>query len=565
MLFRTGYGFGYDPVPPEVVSIGPLSGGPATQFIVMFSKYVMLDSIDLVRNFVVRNLDVTTPSSPEGIIVPGSVTGVISGTWADQNLIFTPAAPYGPGVGPLQGFNIEVRVGTFGQPGVPPILGVPVGISATQLPLSNSLAQVFRTVPCQGCQTPGAVVESFESSAQRDLTFIQTFGPMQARWNDASAPGKLAGRPLSGSPSGGPPAGLGTRIQITVTGNTYSGPPGPAVVPLFSPFDASLANSGNECPASPTGCNLGLANPQGGSHIMHLYHAAELGNVEDSLEQIEWRPFSGTTTATVYPVYGLWCGLTSVSASGPGLSPVFDANYDLTPYQTGQAISPMCGAPTVASPRKVPCGQFFQPYVVPLHTSFFHPFPILNPCFDFSTSTGLSGYGVNLLVEQNIEPGMQVPNFNMSLANGPTPVRRLVGRPLSLVSPSVCPFNEGGGSETYRMRFTFVGLVGQARSLWYDTGAADPTYLSFIESPNHVAQPWGTATTIVLEGTDVSNPVPATSGVGGTYLSATGVVNPAVLTTLAGLRYFRFRAELRGNNFTNGTPEYSSFVMAYTQ
>ena len=40
------------------------------------------------------------------------------------------------------------------------------------------------------------------------------------------------------------------------------------------------------------------------------------------------------------------------------------------------------------------------------------PFPLLNPCFDFATATGVSGPGVNLLLEQNIEPGNQAPNFN---------------------------------------------------------------------------------------------------------------------------------------------------------
>ena len=565
-LFAAGYSFGPDPVPPEVVSIAPLTGGPAASFLIMFSKYVMLDSIDPLRNLVVRNLDVTTPSSPNGIIVPGSITPLVAGSQADLNVVFTPAAPYGPGVSPTQGFQIEIRVGTFGQPGVPPILGYPIGISGTQLPLSNSLAQVFDTAPCFACQTPSSVVESFDDTFKRDPTFFPPFGPVSGlRWNDASAPGKLAGRYLSGSPSGASPASLGTRIQI-ITGNPYSGPQ--PVFPLFSPFDASLANSGGECPTSPTGCNLGI-NQQGGSHIMHIYEAAELGNVEDSLEQIEWRPFDGVTHATVYPQYTIWCGLTSTAAplgggGATGLTSVYDANYNLTPYQIGSLIPQSCASPTAPSPRKVFCGGFL-PYVVPLRATQFHPFPVLNPCFDFATSTGQSGPGVNLLLEQNIASGNQVPNFNTSFASGPTPIRRLVARPLAQVLAGVCPFNEGGGSEAYRMRFTFVGLSGQARSLWYDTGASDPTYLGFIETPNHAAQPYGTQTVLVLEGTDVANPGPATPGVGGTYISAAGVVNPAVLTALSGLRYFRFRVELRGNNLANTTPAYASFVMAYTQ
>ena len=45
---------------------------------------------------------------------------------------------------------------------------------------------------------------------------------------------------------------------------------------------------------------------------------------------------------------------------------------------------------------------------------------------------------------------------------------------LVLVPVGLCPFNNGGTFDIYRMRFTFVGLVSQARSLWYDTGIANP-------------------------------------------------------------------------------------------
>ena len=113
------------------------------------------------------------------------------------------------------------------------------------------------------------------------------------------------------------------------------------------------------------------------------------------------------------------------------------------------------------------------------------PFPLLSPCFDFSTSTGVSGAGVNLLVEQNIEPGNQVPNFNRYRATNFLPVRRLIDAPLARylaggplhVQPRRRTF------DIYRMRFTFVGIVGQSRSLWYDTGVANPNYLGFIVTP----------------------------------------------------------------------------------
>jgi hypothetical protein len=192
------------------------------------------------------------------------------------------------------------------------------------------------------------------------------------------------------------------------------------------------------------------------------------------------------------------------------------------------------------------------------------PFPVFSPCFDFATATGAFGAGVNLLLEQDIDPGNQVPNFNRFRATAFQPVRRMLDAPIVQLAPGICPFNHGGTFDIYRMRFTFVGLVSQARSLWYDTGLADPNYLSFILNPPLAAQPAGTQSTWILEGTDTSNPGPAINGASGVYINAAGVTFPTVLSsTLSHLRYFRFRTELRGNNAANTAPGYASVSMVY--
>jgi hypothetical protein len=235
----------------------------------------------------------------------------------------------------------------------------------------------------------------------------------------------------------------------------------------------------------------------------------------------------------------------------------------LLPYQTGIPIQAGCAPPTLPNARKVPCGGP-QPYVVALATTQFYPFPILNPCFDFSTSTGGSGAGVNLIFEQDIDQGNQVPNFNRFRATYFTPVRRLIDKPIALVSPGICPFNNGGQFDIYKMRFTFVGLVAQGRSLWYDTGTTNPTYLNFIPKPAALAQPVGTQSTWILEGTDTSNPGPGTIGAAAIYINAAGMTFPTALSvTLAQLRYFRFRVEFRANNVANTTPAYDQVAMVY--
>jgi hypothetical protein len=583
-LFLAGASFGPNPVPPAIVAISPGSGATGTDvdpmteqdtIRVTFSKAVTAASIDPLKNFIVRNVNLTTAAFPEGVPVPGAVAPQTPGALSDLVFLFIPSAPYGPGVGGA-GFQIEVRVGDIPYPQpdnvVPPILGVPTGLTGAQLEISNGMTAILRSTPCTGCQTPVSIVEGFDNSTFLDNTFVQTFGPVKARWNDSTATSQLAGRVISGAPS---PQAFGTRQQFEVTPAPYTTTP---FVGLFSPFDASAANSGGACGAQ--GCNLGAAiNPAGGSHIMHIYQYGEGTppmNVRDSLEQIEWSSPSGVTAPTIYPQYSIWCGVSDIAApigggAQQGLNTVFDSNYTLLPYQTGiptgTSTAGPCGPPGVPGARKVPCG-LNQTYTVALQTTQFYPFPLLNPCFDYARKDGVFGNGTNLLFEQNIEPGQQVPNFNRYRANAFIPVRRLIDRPLSQVAASVCPFNQGGTFDVYRARFTFVGLIAQTRSLWYDTSTADPGYLEFIVTPPVASQPAGTQSTWILEGTDVPTPGPSTIGSSGIYIDAQGVTHPQVLTgtgtgQIGGLRYFRFRVEFRANNVANTTPAYSSVSMAY--
>jgi hypothetical protein len=511
---------------------------------------VTLAAIVCVRLLAAQQPGVVISNAPQGLTLtvasPGGITQIDAATFRFY----------------MDGADVTAQFTAFALSGNP-LVSLQVTANAVEVSIAANLTAFhFAAQACTFgglCGAHNLTLETFGATTMRDATFVQTFGTQQARWHAGTAPGMLAGRALSGSPAGP----LGTRVQFTVD------PQPPSQVPagLFSPFDASAAGSGGQCGTQ--GCNLGPGiNPQGGSHIMHLYEASELSNHEDSLEQVEWAPVNFSTVATVYPNYRVWCGVTSITApmsgGAAGMNPVFDMNYLLTPYQTGIPLQPGCGNPAFPNARKVHCGGP-APYVVSQSVTQFYAFPPFSPCFDFSTSTGASGAGVNLLLEQDIAPGSQAPNFSRYRATAFQPVRRLLDRPLStLPNPSVCPVNQGGTFDIYKMRFTFVGLAGQARSLWYDTGLVDPTYQSFILSPPLGSQPAGTQSTWILEGTDVANPQPATIGASGVYINAAGVTNPAVLSgTLAAQRYFRFRVELRGNNVTNAAPSYTSVSMVF--
>mgnify|MGYP003575806426 CR=1 FL=1 len=75
------------------------------------------------------------------------------------------------------------------------------------------------------------------------------------------------------------------------------------------------------------------------------------------------------------------------------------------------------------------------------------------------------------IIEMNVEPGFQLANFNRFRATANTPVRRLIGAPMSTGS-SVAAL---GGFEIYHMRFTFVGIEAQAQSAFYDSAARGAT------------------------------------------------------------------------------------------
>ena len=133
------------------------------------------------------------------------------------------------------------------------------------------------------------------------------------------------------------------------------------------------------------------------------------------------------------------------------------------------------------------------------------------------------------------------------------------------------PINDAAGYDVYRARFTFVARVSSARSIWYDTGQANPTYSAFLLNPQADQQPAGTSSVWDLEGTDVLNPTPTSTVQGnGQIINAAGVLNTNVLTQngpgvgIANLRYFRFKVEMTNNTATNALPLYNSFVMAYT-
>ncbi len=618
--FAVGPGTGPDPIAPRVDFIIPLNrtgtpgvftpvGGTIASPLaadglikIVFSKKISRTSIDALNNLRIRNLNILQQGQPT--LIPGTFDRIDPITNAVQTvdtaaLLFTPTGgSFGPGVNSTTGYDLEVRVGTNNQP--PEILGTPQGTAGSQLPLENTLTQTIRTAVCTlgqpGCLAPVAsIAEGFDSVAKLDSAFAGIWG--QARWNASNDPGRLSGRLMSGSPTGNNPTALGTRQQFTVNPTPLSTNP----AGLFSPWDASLAGTtacGANCGAG--GCNLGV-NPGGGSHTMMLYEAVDLSSTKDAIEQMEWAPVGQVTSPTVYPTMSVWCGLTALNApfggaipaspNQPGLSSAFGANFGaLGTGAPGTATIPFqVNDPTVF--ELIPGIQggngtngrvrVFGPANFSLQSIFsqFVGYPLFSPPFDFANSNGGSGTGNNLVVEFNVEAGAQCPNFHRFKATAATPVRRIIGVPLSQVAPGATAIAANAGFDIYLSRFTFVGRRSSVRSLWYDTGSVTPIYLQMVLDPSPVPnpaggvdpllQPAGTQSVWRLDG-QVSGPsLPLPSVIGNVsqalVYDATGTFQSSALTSLSAgsCRFFRFRVEMLGNASANTVPSFNNMLMVF--
>jgi len=249
------------------------------------------------------------------------------------------------------------------------------------------------------------------------------------------------------------------------------------------------------------------------------------------------------------------------------MSTIYAQNYDTTPPQ---AIDPLNVNPTNPAAGGVLLTPATGYNAGPGFTSYF-PFPTFTPPFDYLGTGNGSG---NLLYEINIESGMQIANFTKYRATNFSPVRRIIGAPLS--SGAITSAN--GGCDSYDTRFTFVSILSSTQSTFYDTEVpvGTPRYSGITFSPSPANQPTGTDALWEFEGASAiaapNAPVGVTSGFL-TYWSGSpemGMFNPLVLEDpanpaapqLSGNQYFRFRVTLRNDNILNGSQSYNNIIAA---
>jgi hypothetical protein len=307
-----------------------------------------------------------------------------------------------------------------------------------------------------------------------------------------------------------------------------------------------------------------------------MVEAVDLGTPRGSVELVEFCPVNMVVLASLYPNYQSWMGQANFAApitcpmGGPGgMSTIYRANYT---GPTFQPIDPMNTNPGMPTEGGVLVTPTFNWNMTNGLTSYF-PFPVFTPPFDYLST----GQATGLIWEVNIEPGNQVSNFVKYRSTNFTPVRRLIGVPISLGSLT----STAGGCETYATRYTFVNIVSQTRSEFYDTGVPmNPRYGGVSITPRPSNQPSGTSSIWEFEGaTGITGPTTPSGVTTGflTYYSGAPAGDPVpgiednliffdpnspTAPQLTGNRYFRFRATLRSDNLTNRRQSYNSVVMS---
>ena len=587
MVFRTGDTVTPDPDPPTVLEIVSLSGasGQETEPIganepieVIFDQAIDRLSIDELQNFIIRNVDRPTLEFPQGRPV-----GVQLDIDEQRPYVVTciPVPSWGPGVSAADGYEIEVRIGTFGDPSLDNIVGLPQGLQGGQIGLDNSLPATFHTQACPECEGSAAIIENFSTQDNRDGAFAPTLNA--CRWDEGEGgAGLLRGVSISGDPLAlfqGNPGNIGTRSQVSSIigpGTTLplSGPAQGPLFPvgLFTPFDAGDGVN-----------NLGPGiNGGGGGHLMIMYEGVDLGGVRDSLELIEWGPTGNTVFATTYPSMSIWCGQGSQVApsscpsggANTGLAGTYLVNYD---QDTLQAPDPNRLNPLNPTQGGVLCVGPSGYTTTPGFSTYF-PYQTFTRPFDYLGSGPGSGA---LLVEMNTEPGTQLVNFHRYRSVGAVPapsIRRFIGGPLGTLAQANVVV--GSGCDIYDWRFTFVSMVSSAQSNFYDTGvnpaSENAIYRAVTLSPSPQDQTAATSAIWRFEGAAAiaapNTPVGPTTGLltwwNGTPGSGTEFPevledpnNPAA-PQLSGNRYFRFQVELRNDHVANTIQSYSALSMA---
>jgi len=529
LSFTTGAGWD-DPVPgpPGVLGLEFTPGAnpngqvpPSAAVTVVFSEAVDPSSIVLGKNVFLTNNTDTAPIFQQDIP---------SITFFDGSLTrYTFLPVFGFGQGP---FNILVNFIDPDQPDTFDPVNLPTDLGGNRIQ-NFTFFQTFDTQFDPSAVNTGLLREDFTSLVQRDAANTD------ALWgDDATFPFALVGQPIT------------NRIQnVNIT----------AIVGIsggFTAIDNPPTGGGigeedycpNQDPMVGPDSLIGQGVPpsSAGRRTMNLYRQAELG-ASGTVIRVAWGPESDATFASTYPNVSVRLGHHQVGTSFSAGS--FNAEFDVD------------GFVTVVNRVDYVVPQRFDVNGAPPDDGYLD-WPALESFFDFDgindvivdveAQEGTTFQTIRMFWAVNQAFGTCTCVFTFGCAANNSIGQRHVTTTFGADLPDP-PNNPAFGflnpfPGVYVMQFELAKLRSDAQSLYYDTLADAPDYLSPIINP--LVQQGGATVSFTWSA------------------SADGIVEDVPFSPNIddsdGFRFLRFHVVMRSNLFTQGRPRVELIEVPFT-
>jgi len=526
ITFVTGSGW-IDPVPgpPGVLALdftpGPNNIGqvpPNAAVTVVFSEPIDPGTFTLGKNIFLTNNTPTAPISiyqqdiPSLVFFDGSLTR------------YTLQPVFGFGQGP---FKILVN---FIDPDAPSTFnpnGLPADLGANKVQ-NFTFFGGFETQFDPNAPTFGLLKEDFLTTTKRDQPFTD------ALWgNDAEFPFALVGQPITSRNQQCNIAAFLANGATTVIDNS----PGAVGVPdgIFDEWDyCPTVNPliGPDAPVPP-----GNPPSSAGRRQMNLYRQAELG-ARGTVVRIAWGPDSDATFAATYPGVILRLGhkQAGTDLANAGMFDQFDVDGFVTLVNQKDY--------TVPQAFDVNGGATNDGYLNWPQLDIFFDYDGENDLlFDVEAGEGLTYQQFRTFLAYDFLPGFGI--CTCFIFNGCNPNNTMGQRQMDstygadFADPGPIPgLSTNPSPILHVMEFQIVKLRSDARSKYYDSGIADPDFLSPIVSP--LVQAGGATIELTWSG------------------SFDGIVEDVPFTpniqAIDNHRYIRWNCIMRANLFTGGRP-----------
>jgi len=532
IIFTTGAGW-IDPIPgpPGVVDVrfipppNSLGQVPADAAVtVVFNEPIDPSTVVLGKNIFLTNNSPTAPPTIYLKDIPSQTFFSLS----MREITFKPI--FGFGTGP---FNIKVN---FIDPDAPQTFSpnnLPTDLVGNQIQNFTFLA-TFDTQFDPTVKNTGLIVEDFTSTAKRD----NSPGATTCLWgDDQQFPFALVGQPVT------------TRLATVNVQNLMNNGASTAIPPRppTGGVEARYCPTANPLVSPDVPIPPGNPPTSAGRRQLNLYRVGELGP-SGTITRAAWGPDSDALFASSYPgvIVRLGHKKPGTSLTEGSLFGNFNVDGWVTVANVANYTVPQ--AKDVNNDNTINNGFFDWPKF----DTFFNYDGANDVIIDVEAKEGTNWQGFRTFLSVTDIGGCSCTTFfgcGINSAFGMRQMDSTFGGDND-DPPNLSQFGSvlNPGPWVHVMRFEVKRLVTQGTSRYYDTGVANPTFLSPIISP--VIQPGGASAEIFWSG------------------SADGTVDltgwQSNIAAINGHRYIRFRVICTSNLFTLARPRIDRIDIAFT-